>query len=364
MPVADAISTGIKLASAIETAHRSGIVHRDIKPSNVLVTTYSEPALTDFGIAGGLHEVEGDHEVRISYPWSPPEMLDGRSNGSVASDVYSLGATIWHLLDRALTVLVPQRGQLHARPDRADPALHAAGAPSGPTCRPSSTGCCSSAWPSSPRTGRRSALELALGLQRIEAAAGFPRTPIAVEGGSVGRALARTGAARTPTPPGMKPPTVVSASQPRPLPAQAQRSVGRRSRRTGAVIWAALGTGALTAVGITLFLTAGGDGDRDPGVGPSVSSTHTPANPGRGRDHGPRRWSPGSATGRWVTVHLERRPTPPSPATPGSGPAPTPGRAAARERQSVRLRTPDRVCVQVRLVRGQFASPWADECVT
>ncbi|MEZ5193366.1 MAG: protein kinase [Nocardioides sp.] len=51
MPVAEALSTGIKLASAIETAHRSGILHRDIKPSNVLITTYAEPALTDFGIA-------------------------------------------------------------------------------------------------------------------------------------------------------------------------------------------------------------------------------------------------------------------------------------------------------------------------
>ena len=94
----DAVSTGIKLASAIETAHRSGILHRDIKPSNVLVTTYHEPALTDFGIAGHMADVEGDNDVRISYPWSPPELLDGRSNGSVASDVYSLGATIWHLL--------------------------------------------------------------------------------------------------------------------------------------------------------------------------------------------------------------------------------------------------------------------------
>ena len=98
LSVADAISTGIKLASAVETAHRAGTVHRDIKPSNVLVTSYHEPALTDFGIAGRLQEVAAEDEVRISYPWSPPEMLDGRSNGSVASDVYSLGATIWHLL--------------------------------------------------------------------------------------------------------------------------------------------------------------------------------------------------------------------------------------------------------------------------
>ena len=98
MAPVDAVSTGIKLASAIETAHRSGILHRDIKPSNVLVTSYHEPALTDFGIAGHMADVEGDNDVRISYPWSPPELLDGRSNGSVASDVYSLGATIWHLL--------------------------------------------------------------------------------------------------------------------------------------------------------------------------------------------------------------------------------------------------------------------------
>ena len=83
MAVVDAVSTGIKLASAIETAHRSGILHRDIKPSNVLVTTYHEPALTDFGIAGHIADVEGESDVRISYPWSPPELLDGRSNGSV-----------------------------------------------------------------------------------------------------------------------------------------------------------------------------------------------------------------------------------------------------------------------------------------
>ena len=69
MSVNEAVATGIKLASAIETAHRSGILHRDIKPSNVLVTTYSEPALTDFGLAGTLNDVEADTEVRISYHW-------------------------------------------------------------------------------------------------------------------------------------------------------------------------------------------------------------------------------------------------------------------------------------------------------
>ena len=129
MSVSEAVATGIKLASAIETAHRSGILHRDIKPSNVLVTTYSEPALSDFGIAGRMHDVEADTDVRISYPWSPPELLDGRSNGSVASDVYSLGATIWNLLVGRSPFSIPARRQLLPGADRADPALDSAAHP-------------------------------------------------------------------------------------------------------------------------------------------------------------------------------------------------------------------------------------------
>ena len=171
MSVVDAISTGIKLASAIETAHRSGILHRDIKPSNVLVTTYNEPALTDFGIAGHMHEVDSDHEVRISYPWSPPELLDGRSNGSVASDVYSLGRHDLESAGRALAVLGAQRRQqLPAGPVRPDPAP--AGAP--PTQRadvpPALDRLLQPVDGQGPvATGPQSALELARALQRIEA---------------------------------------------------------------------------------------------------------------------------------------------------------------------------------------------------
>src|SRR5690606_30214881 len=49
--VAEAIRIGIRLAGAVETAHRIGILHRDIKPANVLTTDYGWPALTDFGIS-------------------------------------------------------------------------------------------------------------------------------------------------------------------------------------------------------------------------------------------------------------------------------------------------------------------------
>ena len=152
MAPVDAVSTGIKLASAIETAHRSGILHRDIKPSNVLVTTYHEPALTDFGIAGHMADVEGDNDVRISYPWSPPELLDGRSNGSVASDVYSLGATIWHLLVGGRRS-PSRRATTPPGPSARASCTPLPRPPSAPTSHPRSTGSSSSAWPSARSTG-------------------------------------------------------------------------------------------------------------------------------------------------------------------------------------------------------------------
>ena len=181
MAPVDAVSTGIKLASAIETAHRSGILHRDIKPSNVLVTSYHEPALTDFGIAGHMADVEGDNDVRISYPWSPPELLDGRSNGSVASDVYSLGATIWHLLVGRSPFSIPS-GDNSTRALSAR-ILHAAPpATQRPDVPPALDRLLQQCLAKRPEHRPASALELARALQRIESAAGWSRTAVAVEG--------------------------------------------------------------------------------------------------------------------------------------------------------------------------------------
>ncbi|MBT9258026.1 serine/threonine protein kinase [Phycicoccus sp. MAQZ13P-2] len=99
LTVEEVLRTGIQLASAVETAHRAGIVHRDIKPANVLVSQYGQPGLTDFGIAGrGGHAEDVDEDVGVSVPWSAPEVLYGMSNGDARSDVYSLAATLWHLL--------------------------------------------------------------------------------------------------------------------------------------------------------------------------------------------------------------------------------------------------------------------------
>lgn len=98
LPLEEALRITIKLAGALETAHRAGILHRDIKPGNVLLTDYGEPQLTDFGIArivGGFETTTG--VVTGSPAFTAPEVLQS-GHPSVASDVYGLGATLFCMI--------------------------------------------------------------------------------------------------------------------------------------------------------------------------------------------------------------------------------------------------------------------------
>ena len=98
LPVQEAVSIAIKIASALETAHRAGILHRDVKPQNMLVTEFGEPALADFGVAmlqsstqttAGLFDFTTLHAA--------PELLEGGAT-SAATDVYELASTLYQLI--------------------------------------------------------------------------------------------------------------------------------------------------------------------------------------------------------------------------------------------------------------------------
>ncbi|MGY4103279.1 protein kinase domain-containing protein [Nocardia sp. R16R-3T] len=95
---ADSLRAGVKLAGAIESAHRAQILHRDVKPANVLLSAYGEPQLTDFGIAripGGFRT--SSSLITGSPAFTAPEVLKG-DEPSIGSDVYGLGSTLFALL--------------------------------------------------------------------------------------------------------------------------------------------------------------------------------------------------------------------------------------------------------------------------
>jgi tRNA A-37 threonylcarbamoyl transferase component Bud32 len=98
IPVPEVLRIAVRIGSALETAHRAGVLHRDIKPSNILLTAYGHPVLSDFGIASTLAGAETQEAVGMSIPWSAPEVLLDDSSGAVAAEVWSFAATIYSLL--------------------------------------------------------------------------------------------------------------------------------------------------------------------------------------------------------------------------------------------------------------------------
>ncbi|HEX4147545.1 MAG TPA: serine/threonine-protein kinase [Pirellulales bacterium] len=87
---------------AIQYAHEQGVLHRDLKPSNVLLDVEGRPHVTDFGLA---RRIESDERwtqtgAILGTPtyMSPEQAAGSRGQLGPASDVYSLGAILYHML--------------------------------------------------------------------------------------------------------------------------------------------------------------------------------------------------------------------------------------------------------------------------
>lgn len=91
----------LQVCDALEYAHGRGIIHLDIKPGNILVGTAGNVKLCDFGIARmalGNVTTATQRLVTGSMGYMPPEQYSGRKFVTNQSDVYALGATVYHVL--------------------------------------------------------------------------------------------------------------------------------------------------------------------------------------------------------------------------------------------------------------------------
>lgn len=127
LPEKDVLDIGAQIASALHAAQQHGLLHRDVKPGNILFNDDGVPKIVDFGLARAQTPAGEAQAPPPSGPiWGTPyyiapEKLLGQSE-DLRSDIYSLGATLFHALVGQIPFEAPTPAEAVTKP-AAQPTL-------------------------------------------------------------------------------------------------------------------------------------------------------------------------------------------------------------------------------------------------
>ncbi len=97
----EALEIVVQIAQALQHAARRGLVHRDVKPANIVLTADGVAKLADLGMARDATDpaqAKRERGLAIGTPYYiAPEQVRGRQDVDVRADMYSLGATLYHM---------------------------------------------------------------------------------------------------------------------------------------------------------------------------------------------------------------------------------------------------------------------------
>jgi serine/threonine protein kinase len=110
LDVARALDYTCQICNAVDHAHRQNVLHRDLRPSNVLVTENGLAKVADFGTSRFLEIAAHGTTVIGSPPYMAPEQFRGKA--VFASDLYSLGVTMYQMLTGVLPYDAPSPADL------------------------------------------------------------------------------------------------------------------------------------------------------------------------------------------------------------------------------------------------------------
>ncbi|MGP1347988.1 MAG: protein kinase domain-containing protein [Phycisphaerales bacterium] len=107
----EALEIVLQVADALQHAHERGLIHRDVKPKNIMITPSGVTKLADLGLARALDDKEAALAEKGKAFGTPyyiaPEQIRGEVNIGPQADIYSLGATFYHMV----TGTVPFNGK-------------------------------------------------------------------------------------------------------------------------------------------------------------------------------------------------------------------------------------------------------------